>query len=96
MKFFKKIIEFFKRAKAVTCQVDLKVQDFIKKHKKQIRLLITIFETMFPAETGAKKMGCLVTNVCYAIGLDAFSKDITDYVEKECQKVYDEFKSSLN
>lgn len=96
MKFLKKLVEFFRKTKQVAETTRARIEKFVKQNKKQIRLLITIFEAIFPAQTGAKKMACLVTNVCYALGLQDEAIDVADYVEKECQKVYDEFKSSLN
>ena len=96
MGFIKKIIEFFKRTKDVVASTELKINKYIHEHKKQIKLMINLLEMMCPAGAGIKKMGCLVTNVCYAIGLENVSKDVADIVEKECQKIYDDFKNSLN
>ncbi|MCR5266798.1 MAG: hypothetical protein K6E29_09450 [Cyanobacteria bacterium RUI128] len=96
MEFFKKILSFFKKAKETVATVELNIQKFVQEHKSQIRLMITIFDAIFPAGTGAKKMACLVSNVCDAIGFKEASSDVAILVEKECQKIYDEFKASMN
>jgi hypothetical protein len=57
---------------------------------------MSILEVLFPAGTGAKKMACVVSNICYALGYDAAEEDIVAYVEEKCQEVYDEFKASLD
>lgn len=96
MKFFKKLVEFFRKTKTIAATTELKIAEFVRTHKKQIKLMMSIFEVIFPAQSGAKKMACVVNDVCYAIGLEAISQDVADLVEKQCQKVYDEFKASLN
>ena len=95
MNFFTKIFGFFKRTKETVVNVELKVQAYIKKHGKQIRLAISIFEALFPEGAGIKKMTCLVTTVCYAIGLENITPQIADYVSGELQKQYDKFKEEL-
>lgn len=92
---FTKILGFFKKSKETAANVELKVQAFIKKHSKQIKLAMTIYETIFPAGTGIKKMSCLVTTVCYAVGLKDITPEITEYVQSELQKLYDKFKAEL-
>lgn len=96
MKFFKKLVEFFRKTKTIAATTELKIAEFVKNHKKQIKLMMSIFEVIFPAQSGAKKMACVVTNVCYAVGLEDISQDVANFVEEKCQKVYDEFKASLN
>lgn len=96
MKFLKKLIEFFKRTKTTVENIDLKVQAYIKKHAKQLKLLMTILEAIFPEGSGIAKMTCLVTTVCYALGLDDITPQIADYVSKELQKLYDKFKEEIN
>ena len=95
MEFIKKIISFFKKTKETVANVELKVQAFIKKNKKQIQLAITLLEAIFPEGTGIKKMTCLVTTVCYAIGLEEITPQVADYVSSELQKLYDKFKDEL-
>ena len=95
MNIIKKLIGFFKRTKETVACVDLKVQAYIKKHSKQIKLIMSILEVIFPAGTGIKKMTCLVTTVCYAIGLEQITPEIADYVSAELQKQYDKFKEEL-
>lgn len=92
---FTKILGFFKKSKETAANVELKVQAFIKKHSKQIKLAMTIFEAIFPAGTGIKKMSCLVTTVCYAIGLKDITPEIAEFVQNELQKLYDKFKEEL-
>ena len=96
MKFLKKLIEFFRKTKATAANIDLKLQAYIKKHSKQIKLLMTIFEAIFPEGAGIAKMTCLVTTVCYALGLDEITPQIAEYVKNELQKLYDKFKEELN
>ena len=96
MKFLKKIIGIFKKTKTTIANVELKVQAFIKKNSKQIKLMMSLLEVLFPAGTGIKKMTCLVTNVCYAIGLEDITPQIAGYVSDELQKQYDKFKDELN
>lgn len=96
MKFLKKLVEFFRKGKQIADTTKARIKKFVSENKKQIRLMITIFEAIFPAETGMQKMACLVTNVCYAMGLKDAANDVADYVKNECQKVYDDFKASLN
>lgn len=96
MEFLRKLFSFFRRTKEIAATTELQIKHFVKDHKKQIKLLINIFDMIFPASTGIKKMSCLVSNVCFAIGLECVSKEAAELVEKECQKVYDEFKASLN
>lgn len=95
MEFIKKIISFFKKTKETVANVELKVQAYIKKHSKQIKLVMSILEALFPAGTGIKKMACLVTTVCYAIGLEEITPQVADYVSSELQKLYDKFKEEL-
>jgi len=96
MKFLAKIINFFLKTKKAILTVREKVDSFIKAHRKQIKVLMSILEVLFPAGTGAKKMACVVSNICYAIGYEAAEEDIVAYVEEKCQEVYDEFKASLD
>ncbi len=96
MKFFKKLLDFFKKGKETVANVELKVQAFIKKNSKQIKLMMSLLEVIFPAGTGIKKMSCLVTNVCYAIGLEKITPQVADYVSSELQKLYDKFKEEIN
>lgn len=95
MKFLKKIISFFLKAKNVAATAALKIDKFIKEHKKQIKLLMTVLEAIFPAKTGAKKMACVVSSVCTAIGYEDYTEDVIAYIENKCQEVYDEFKEGL-
>ena len=95
MKFLQKLIAFFVKTKNVAATVVLKVDTFVKEHKKQIKLLMTVLEAIFPAKSGAKKMACVVTSVCTAIGYESASDEVLNYINKQCQKVYDEFKANL-
>ena len=97
MKFIKKIIGFFKKTKETTSNVKLKVQAYIKKHSKEIKTLMSIYEIMFPEGSGIEKMTCVVTSVCTAIGIvpDSITPIIADFVKKELQKLYDKFKEEL-
>ena len=96
MNIFKKILSFFKRTKETVAHVELKLQAFIKKNSKKIKLMMSLLEAIFPAGTGIKKMTCLVTNVCYAIGLEQVTPEITEYVSGKLQKLYDKFKDELD
>lgn len=96
MKFFQKLLNLFKKTKTTVANVELKVQAFIKKNGKKIKLMMSILEAIFPAGTGIKKMTCLVTNVCYAVGLEQITPEITEYVSGELQKLYDKFKDELD
>ena len=96
MKFLMKLFEIFRKTKELADTTKHKIEKFVDAHKKQIKLMITVYEAMFPQNTGLKKMACLVSNVCYAMGLDNVSQDVAEFVEKQCQKVYDDFKASLN
>lgn len=95
MNFFKKIFGFFRKTKETIANVELKIQNYIKKHNKQIKLTMSILEALFPAGTGIKKMTCLVATVCYAAGLESVTPQITEYVTNELQKLYDKFKDEL-
>ena len=98
MEFIKKIIGFFKKTKETASNVKLKVQAYIKKHSKEIKTLMSIYEIMFPAGSGIEKMTCVVTSVCTAIGIvpENITPIIADFVKKELQKVYDKFKEELD
>lgn len=96
MKFIEKIIAFFKKTKSVVATVDLNIRRYVKEHKKELRLMFTILDKLFPAQSGIEKMTCVVVTVCSAIGLDFASKEIAEIVRQECQKAYDEFIASLN
>ena len=95
MNFIKKIISFFVKTKQLAATVEFKINKFIKDHKKEILMTISVLEAIFPAGTGAKKMNCLVSNICCALGYENLSEEVTKYVTNKCQKVYDEFKMSL-
>lgn len=97
MGFFKKIFSFFKKTKETASNIKLKVQAYIKKHSKEIKTLMSIYEIMFPAGSGIEKMTCVVTSVCTAIGVlpDSITPVIADFVRKELQKQYDKFKEEL-
>ena len=92
---FKKILDFFFGVKTTIANIELKTQAYIKKNSKQIRLVMSLLEVLFPAGTGIKKMSCLVTTVCYAMGLEKITPQIADYVTAELQKQYDKFKKEL-
>ena len=98
MNFIKKIISFFQKTKETASNIKLKVQAYIKKHNKEIKTLMSIYEIMFPEGSGIEKMTCVVTSVCTAIGI--VPENITpinaDFVKKELQKVYDKFKEELD
>ena len=95
MNFLRKLLKLFFRTKEIVVNAKLKVDSFIKEHRKQIKFLMTVLEALFPAQTGAKKMACVVTNVCMAIGYEAAAEDVIEYIEDKCQKIYDEFKEGL-
>lgn len=96
MKLLAKLIGFFSKAKTIAVTVKNKVDTYIKEHKKQIKILMTIFEAIFPAQTGAKKMACVVRSICTAIGYEAASEEVIDYIQNKCQSIYDEFKDGLD
>lgn len=98
MNIFKKIFSFFKKTKETASNVKLKIQAYVKKHSKEIKTLMSIYEIMFPAGSGIEKMTCVVTSVCTAIGIvpDSITPVIADFVKKELQKQYDKFKDELN
>ena len=98
MNIFKKIFSFFKKTKETASNVKLKIQAYVKKHSKEIKTLMSIYEIMFPAGSGIEKMTCVVTSVCTAIGVlpDSITPVIADFVRKELQKQYDKFKDELN
>lgn len=96
MNIIKKIIGFFKKTKSTVAHVELKLQDFIKKNSKKIKLMMSLLEAIFPAGTGIKKMTCLMTNVCTAIGIEQITPEIAEYVSGELQKLYDKFKDELD
>ena len=96
MKLLKKIISFFIKAKNVALTTYEKIDPFIKEHKKQIKLLMTVLEAIFPAKTGARKMACVVSNVCLAVGCEEYTEDVLVFIQDKCQKIYDEFKEGLN
>lgn len=94
MKFFKKLLEFFTRTKERIEEIEIEVQAYIKKHSKQLKLIMSILETIFPEGTGIEKMTCLVTTVCTALGLQ-LTPQIMEIVTNELQKLYDKFKKEL-
>lgn len=96
MKVLAKIIQFFLKTKQVLKNAKEKVDKFVKEHRKQIKVLMSILEVLFPAGTGAKKMACVVSNICVAIGYEAADEEMLEYIEDKCQEVYDEFKASLD
>lgn len=98
MEFIKKIIGFFKRTKETASNVKFKVQAYIKKHSKEIKTLMSIYEIMFPAGSGIDKMTCVVTSVCSAIGFvpESITPLVAEFVRKELQKQYEKFKEELN
>lgn len=96
MNIFKKIFSFFKKTKNIAETTQQKIKNYIKDHAKQIKVMMSILEVMFPAETGIKKMTCLVTNVCYAIGLEDITPIVAEFVKNELQKQYDKFKKELD
>lgn len=95
MNLFRRIINFFIKTKAVLATTAFKIDAFIKEHKKQIKLLMTVLEALFPAKTGIQKMACVVASVCKALGIEPISEDVAAYVKDKCQQIYDEFKESL-
>ena len=97
MNLFKKIFGFFIKTKETASNVKLKVQAYIKKHSKEIKTLMSIYEIMFPAGSGIEKMTCVVTSVCTAIGVvpENITPIIADFVKKKLQKQYDKFKEEL-
>lgn len=96
MEFLKKIFGFFKKTKEIAETTQQKIKSYIKEHSKQIKVMMSVLEVMFPAQTGIKKMTCLVTNVCYAIGIEEITPIIVDFVSSELQKQYDKFKKELD
>lgn len=94
MKIIDKIVSFFVKTKKNVQDIRLKVNVFISENKEQIKLIMRILEVMFPPATGAKKMACVVGNICSALGYTE-SDVVSTYVENKCQEVYDEFKASL-
>ena len=41
-------------------------------------------------------MRCVVSNICSALGYENYSDEVTVFITDKCQKIYDEFKNSLN
>jgi hypothetical protein len=97
MNIFQKIFSFFKKTKETASNIKLKVQTYIKKHSKEIKTLMSIYELMFPAGAGIEKMALCVKSVCSAIGIipEDLTPVIVDFVKKELQKQYDKFKEEL-
>ncbi len=95
-KFLSKLIQFFIKAKNVVVTTKERIDVFIREHRKQIRLMMTVLEALFPAKTGAKKMACVVSNVCTALGLAEYTEDVMNYIQDKCQEIYDEFKEGLD
>lgn len=96
MKFIKDIICFFSKTKKLAADSKIKINKFICEHKNEIRMTMRILEVIFPAGTGIKKMRCVVSNVCSALGYDEKTDEVFKFVTKKCQDVYDEFKSVLD
>lgn len=94
MKILNKIVEFFIKTRNSVQEIKTRINKFVFENKEQIKLLMTVLEVIFPAETGAKKMACVVGNICSALGYRE-SDVVSQYVENKCQEVYNEFKSSL-
>lgn len=95
MKFFEKLLNFFRKTRDLTRSAKLKISTFVTEHKEQIYFIMKGLELLFPPKKGFAKMGCVVANVCISLGLSELSDDVREYVEKECQKVYEEFKDKL-
>lgn len=95
MKFFKYIIQIFKRTKQLVAKVENKITKFITENKNEIRMAMRILESVFPAGTGVKKMRCVVNSVCAALGYEDMSDEVTDFVTLKCQEIYDEFKAVI-
>ena len=94
MKILNKIIEIFIKTKESVQEIRGRINQFVLENKEQIKLIMTVLEVIFPAGAGAKKMACVVGNICSALGYSE-SDVVSQYVENKCQEVYDEFKSSL-
>lgn len=94
MKILDKIMDFFKRTRESSKNIKNKINAFISEHREQIKIIMNVLEIMFPPQTGAQKMACVVKNICSAIGCSESDK-VSEYVENKCQEVYQEFKSNL-
>lgn len=96
MKFFSKLFSFFKKSKQKIGDVQIKIKEFVQKHKQQIKLFMQILEVVYPAKTGIIKMTNCILFVCGALKLDTEQINLVkSYVEKELQKIYNEFKQEI-
>ena len=95
MKILEKLFNLFIKTKRLAVSVEEKINKFIRDYKREILMTMSILETIFPAGSGPKKMGCVVSNVCAALGYENVSGEIANFVTDKCQKIYDEFKASL-
>lgn len=97
----KKILEklkgLFGRARALTETLRFKISAFVQDHKTEIRTLMQILQTIYARNNGTAKMENVVLTICAALGAEnignMYADDVVAYVEKQCQKVYDELLS---
>ena len=95
MRLLEKLIKLFRRTKQLAAEAKIKINKFIVEHRNEIRMAMRILESIFPAGTGVKKMRCIVNNVCLALGYEDMTDEVTDFVTKKCQEIYDEFKTVI-
>jgi hypothetical protein len=95
MKILEKIIKFFVKTKKLAQTIEYRINKFVKIYKKEILMTMSILETIFPTGMGAKKMRCVVTNICTALGYENMTDEVTNFVTSKCQEIYDEFKLSI-
>lgn len=94
----KKLIEklkgLFGKAKALTETLRFKISAFVREHKSEIRTLMQVLQTIYARNNGTAKMENVVLTVCSALGAEnignIYADDVVAFVEKQCQKVYDE------
>ena len=92
MRLLEKLINLFRKTRQLAAEAKIKINKFITEHRNEIRMTMRILESIFPEGTGVKKMRCVVNNVCSALGYEDISEEVTDFVTKKCQEIYDEFK----
>ena len=93
-KIIEKLKGLFGRAKALTDTLRFKISAFVQEHKEEIRTLMQILQMIYARGNGAAKMQNVVLTVCCALGLEnlgnMYADDVVEFVENQCQKVYNE------
>lgn len=99
----KKIIEcfknFFSKARELAADTKERINDFIEYNKPHIQVLMKVLQFLYQKGYGTAKMQNVVLTVCGALNdnkafANTFTTEFMQYVEKQCQKIYDELKSN--